>query len=482
MPTPDRKSPFVEKRGDRWRVRWSEPDGKLLSATRDDDGRPFEDKAAAKSYGWEQARKVERGEWRDPAGGDLTVTAWVRDWWARTDIEDLTWSTKTTYQWAIDVVILPQWGHRTLASLTHCEGELADWKRKLRTEYAEKSINLAYGLFATVLADAHAADLITRDPTLQARSHRRRGRRVRAGGGGKAAEKPWPTPLQALLIAERAAALTGRDDDFTLLITTAYTGMRWSELVGLERRYVRGGTLRVEWQMQRQDGRWVRVPPKDESRRTIDIPPFLAALLAAQVTRGSGRCTCADHADTSYVWLAESGGHAYRATFDRYVFRPAAHGRRASAAHPGGRPVGIRVGAWPGVPLDGRAPDGEASASWTPILPGATPHSFRHGHKTWMIDARVEEVLQHERLGHELGGIGGVYSHVSPDMRARLMRTLTDMWEQSLAERAAMCPRSSVPVLDGLLGLHEQRTGGLCSRGAPKVAGSGASDHQPNDG
>jgi hypothetical protein len=30
-----------------------------------------------------------------------------------------------------------------------------------------------------------------------------------------------------LLVAERAALLAGRDDEFTLLVTIGYTGMRW---------------------------------------------------------------------------------------------------------------------------------------------------------------------------------------------------------------------------------------------------------------
>ncbi len=34
-----------------------------------------------------------------------------------------------------------------------------------------------------------------------------------------------------------------------------------------------------------------------------------------------------------------------------------------------------------------------------------------------MTELRTPEVFSHERLGHELGGIGGIYSHVTPAMR-----------------------------------------------------------------
>jgi hypothetical protein len=35
-------------------------------------------------------------------------------------------------------------------------------------------------------------------------------------------------------VAERAALLTGRDDEFTMLVTIGFTGMRWSETISLE--------------------------------------------------------------------------------------------------------------------------------------------------------------------------------------------------------------------------------------------------------
>ncbi|MCU1658562.1 MAG: LacI family transcription regulator, partial [Pseudonocardiales bacterium] len=399
MATPDRKRPFVERRGDTLRVRWSGPDGKLRSASRNDKGEPFADKAAAELYGYEQIGKIERGEWADPADVDLTVGEWIPDWWSRNDMDDLSWSTRSTYRWAIEGLIWPQWGNRKMASLTHCEGELATWRRELRGDYAEKSVNLVYALFSTMLADAHIADLLKRDPTLQARTQRRRGRRVRTRGAGSTGEKPWTTPMQALLIAERVAALTGRADDFVLVITKAYTGMRWSELVGLEQRYVRDTVLRVEWQLQRQDRQWVRIPPKDESRRDVDLPPFLSALLTGQMASHDGRCTCAGHKDRRYVWIAKDGSHTYRTVFDASGFKPATEGWRPPNHALPRRPVGVRFDVWPGEPLT-EATIGRADACWAPIVPGATPHSLRHGHKTWMIDARVEEVLQHERLGH----------------------------------------------------------------------------------
>lgn len=488
MPTA-RRSPFVESRNGRLRVRWPGSDGKLDGASCDDNGNPFPDKAAAMLYGWEQIGKLNRGEWRDPAGGDVTVQEWIPDWWSRNDMEDLTFETKRTYRWAIEVVILPRWAHRTLASLAQAEGELADWKRELRKEYSEKSINIAYGLFTTMLSDAYAARLMTSDPTVQARTQKRRGRRRRDRGHGEAAEKAWATPMQALLIAERSALLSRRDDEFILVITKAYTGMRWSELNGLERQYVRsdttrGDTVRVEWQLQRQGNRWVRNAPKDESRRTIDVPPFLADLLAIQTASGTGRCSCPDHRSARYVWLTPKGAHRHRSSFDNNVFGPAVEGWWPAGRNKQNerRPVLLHATPWPGIPVRGQAPEKRADACWMPVLPAGTPHSLRHGHRTWLIEARVEEVLQHERFGHELAGMRGIYSHVSPQMRERLKQVLTQLWEKSLAERYAVSPSSPVPVLDGLLKAHAKQEGKLCSQSAPILDLGACQARQQNTG
>ncbi|MDS1269999.1 tyrosine-type recombinase/integrase [Lipingzhangella sp. LS1_29] len=89
---------------------------------------------------------------------------------------------------------------------------------------------------------------------------------------------------------------------------------------------------------------------------------------------------------------------------------------------------------------------------WEPIKAGLTPHGLRHSHKTWMIEDGIPEILQHERLGHELGGIGAVYSHITERMRQQLRDALTARWEQALEERAALAPGSAVRVLERLLG------------------------------
>jgi hypothetical protein len=92
-----------------------------------------------------------------------------------------------------------------------------------------------------------------------------------------------------------------------------------------------------------------------------------------------------------------------------------------------------------------------AMASWLPLSMGLTPHGLRHGHKTWMDEDQIADVLKSERLGHEEPGMRGVYGHVSPAMREELKAALQARWEDSLRQRARLAEGSAVPLLGKLL-------------------------------
>ncbi|WP_207935768.1 hypothetical protein [Actinomadura sp. KC216] len=75
--------------------------------------------------------------------------------------------------------------------------------------------------------------------------------------------------------------LTGRDGELEMILLGGYTGMRWAELVG-----PRLGSVRVEWQLwEDDDGILHRIPPKDDSYRTAELPPWLSELVLDQIAR-----------------------------------------------------------------------------------------------------------------------------------------------------------------------------------------------------
>jgi len=320
-----------------------------------------------------------------------------------------------------------------------------------------------------------------------------------------------------------------------MVITVAYTGMRWSEVIGLVPGCVHDDRIDISWKLYELNGRFYRGRPKDGSIRPADLPPFLAELLARQLRAGTRTCTCRNTGQPwcpgdRYVFLGPGQGHFRRSNYSERFFRPAADGsypardRRpampvlvdAAAPFPGqpvppwplavpgqefqppaGRGVVRLVNdaatgrcavcgrAWPRR-LDGHViahiagtgrcggsgqpPAADLSvASWLPVLSGLTPHGLRHGHQTWMDEDRIADVLKSERMGHEVPGMRGVYSHVSPAMRAELAVALQERWTASLRERAQLAPRSIVPALDALLSRQEPLSAKIGSQMAPKI-------------
>ena len=246
----------------------------------------------------------------------------------------------------------------------------------------------------------------------------------------------------------------------------------------------------------------------------VDLPPFLAGLLAAQAGRHARqRCACAaGHGGSGrYVFLGPDGGHHRNSNYARRIFRPACDGRHPPANGSPSRLVIVDAAAWPGTPaaawppavpgkpfdppsgrgtqrlistgdtgrcpscghavrlrLDGRIiayknqpghcpgsgeqpADDVPLACWLPVKDGLTPHGLRHSHKTWMTEDGIPEILAEQRLGHQIPGMRGLYAHASPSMRGKLTAALQARWEESLRERAAIDQRSPARLLDTLL-------------------------------
>ena len=108
--------------------------------------------------------------------------------------------------------------------------------------------------------------------------------------------------------------------------------------------------------------------------------------------------------------------------------------------------------------LSGRADGARVLA---PVCVGLTLHGLRHGHQTWLDDMGIRYVLQSERMGHDVPGMRGVYSHTTPAMRAELKLGLPELWEARCHRRPRLPPRgpasrananpADVPLRDGPL-------------------------------
>jgi hypothetical protein len=61
-----------------------------------------------------------------------------------------------------------------------------------------------------------------------------------------------------------------------------------------------------------------------------------------------------------------------------------------------------------------------------------------------MAEDGIPEILAEQRLGHKVPGMRGLYAHASEWMRDELKAALQARWEDSLRERAAVHPHSSI--------------------------------------
>ena len=59
--------------------------------------------------------------------------------------------------------------------------------------------------------------------------------------------------------------------------------------------------------------------------------------------------------------------------------------------------------------------------------------------------------LKDERMGHLDGSVQARYSHITAEMRCRLLEGLTDLWNAALDQRMSYSVGSPVRVLDALL-------------------------------
>src|SRR5690606_1315997 len=221
-------------------------------------------------------------------------------------------------------------------------------------------------------------------------------------------EKSIATPRQALLIARNGLALRGLNE-YVLVLATAYTGLRIGEIAGLHRDQLeledtgRGARLHSVEQAQYVDGTFTQIGNKYDSGRGLIIPPFLAELLQQLLDA---------HPDSAWVFTAPKGGRLLRGG-DWYTgtWHPMVAGQAP-------RPVVRGAKERPGV---------------RPVLgvEGLTPHGLRHSQKVWLDEGKHPRVAVEARMGHELQGIEGVYSHVTLAMELSIADHLQELWEAS---------------------------------------------------
>jgi hypothetical protein len=278
---------YAENLGKYWRGRFKVAPGKY-ETVRDSIGETiqFRTKREAKQAADLKEADAAQHGFRRPVDRRITFGEYARTWYAR---QDLAASTMQNHRRHIENHLLPAFEDTVLLALTSEEVDLWE-KRERAAGYAASSIKTWRSTLHLILSDAEAEERIPSNPATK-----RRGRGRRAGKSrNRGPEKVVTDTLGLLLIAERAALLSGRDDEFIAILAKGMTGIRFGELVGLETKFVRRNSIQIEWQLYELDsGELVRVPPKDDSYRTIDTPEFLSDLLSAHIAATKPKpCHC----------------------------------------------------------------------------------------------------------------------------------------------------------------------------------------------
>lgn len=466
---------YAEKLVKSWRACWYVPGKKnpeKLSG--------FSSKKQAERYAEEQEVEARRaGHARADASSKL-FRDWANEWYSGLDLEP---STMDNYRSILENHLLSRWGETRMRDLQNADAAIAAWARSYRDRYAQGSRDRIIGQMRRLCVDAVDAGLMTRNPMPIKRN---RGRIAPKRQQRRATRYSATTDaLGAFLIAERVAALSGRDDDFVLLTAKYWLGLRWGEVIGLEIRDVSSQFHLARQLHETSGGRWYWKAPKDGSERLIDVPDFLRRLLADQAGRvvhpetDARLCSCGEgladryrHEAGTHLFSGHRGEpHTRSNLFRGQFFLPAARGLYY-AGEAQQRPVLQRLredGAPPevfdAVPSGrGRRRPTDAVSCWAPICPGMKAHGLRHSHRTLLEELGTPKVLMDDRLGHADASVSARYSHVTSGMRERLMGALQEEWKRTLGRRLSMGAPSPVGVVEGLLGAHSRSTPDVESR------------------
>jgi hypothetical protein len=200
---------WVEQRGGGYRVRLRLPDGTVVTDS------AHQTKPAAQLRAKEIDVELGKDTFLDPRDGRITLTDWVQIWQATHQAAPATWSA---YRSHLRLHILPRLGGLPLTAIRrqHIKALIIDLKPKL----APRSAADVIAVLSLVLSEAVEDRRIPHNPC----------RNIRVDPGIRP-ERPHATPAQVAAIAGRIR----RPVDQAMVITAAYTGMRWGELAGLSR-------------------------------------------------------------------------------------------------------------------------------------------------------------------------------------------------------------------------------------------------------
>ena len=282
----------------RWQARYRDAAGNRRNALK-----TFGTKSEAHRFLAGTETDVARGDWHDPTLGRMPLAEWA-DRWLATKLPTVRPSTAVQYETLVRRHIVPPLGDTDVGDLTTLE--IQGWLAGLhRGHLSPNSVAKVYRLLKQILDGAEDAGLIQANPC-----------RLRGAGTERSEEMRIATPAEVQAIADAV------DDRWrALILTAAYSGLRWGELTGLRRRDIdpAAGTITVTGQLSEVKGKIeLDAPPKTAAgKRTVTLPAVVANGLVDHLA------TFTEPGSSSLVFTAPTGEPLRRSNFRRRVWYPA---------------------------------------------------------------------------------------------------------------------------------------------------------------
>jgi len=344
-----------------WRVRWREPGNpKLITKS-------FKRNTAATKHARQIERLLATGEYINPRNNRTTLTHYITDtWWPTKSLKP---KTVDSYRGILKLEIIPRFGDTPIGDISGADIET--WLGDMTRDHKSGSrIRQSKTLLHQILG--HAA--------------RHRHIRYNPADGIRASVttiKKLPRFITANEIDIIAAHVPARYR--ALVQTLGYCGLRWAEVVGLQRRDINllKRRLHIRRTLSEVNGTFHDVPPKTWAERDVVLPGFLVETLRVHLN---------EHVSAepeALVFTQPDGGPIRNSNFRRRVWRPAVE---AAAIEP------------------------------------LTMHEMRHTAASIMAEAGWSLQAAKEQLGHSSILItADVYSHLFDTSREELADRLDEV-------------------------------------------------------
>jgi hypothetical protein len=418
--------PYVEQRGTKWRVRFNtykrHPEtGKWIY---DQEG-GFDSRDEAMEYGLDRESDARNDRYISRRDGAVLMSDYCRTWPETQDVGHL---RGKAIESMIRLYIEPRWGESAVNDIK--ASAVRAWKIWLESQpnIGKTYSREIFGVFSMMMDDAVEDGMRQSSPV---QKKRRRGKYKK-----KTKERKRDMLLADVFQLACNGLVYSGFPGFVHELMMPFTSIRPAEGFALRREYCspywpasdplddpeeedreerhaedlgRYGpglmpAIRVQWQHQREGGRGKAqlFPPKYESRRTLVVPPFLAELLEMLLL---------SH-ESEWAFLSINGSKLADANYTYGYWRTIADGRDEC------KPSQGRGGSRVTLPAIAAVP------AWR----GKRKYLQRHGSKAWLDEDGHSRIAVETRMGHELAGVEGLYTHLTVAMEMLIMEKLQERW------------------------------------------------------